>query len=193
MISTLGIPEQDRAEASRIYWSAFGSKLGHVLGPAERAIPFLQETLRLENAVCAHGPDGRLLGLAGFKTPQQSFLDIQFGKMRAAYGLWGATWRLALLALLDGEVDNKRFLMDGIAVSEDSRGSGVGTALLEGIFREAMTRGYREVRLEVVDSNPRAKALYERRGFDAGGVKKLGWLKHIYGFNTATTMVRKLA
>jgi len=42
---------------------------------------------------------------------------------------------------------------------------GVGSALLDAVAREAQARGLKEVRLDVIDSNPRAKALYTRKGF----------------------------
>ena len=46
-----------------------------------------------------------------------------------------------------------------------ARGQGVGTALLKAIIAEGRRRGYAEVRLDVIDTNPRATALYERIGF----------------------------
>ena len=51
-------------------------------------------------------------------------------------------------------------------------------------------RGYAEVRLDVIDNNPRARTLYERRGFVAGDTQYLGPLKYLFGFSAATTMVR---
>jgi len=80
--------------------------------------------------------------------------------------------------------------MDGIFVAPAARGHGVGTALLDATIAEARTRGYAEVRLDVIDSNPRARALYERVGFVAKDTQQLGPLRHIFGFKSATTMVR---
>jgi RimJ/RimL family protein N-acetyltransferase len=48
-----------------------------------------------------------------------------------------------------------------------------------------------EVRLDVIDTNPRARALYERKGFVATGEQKLGPLKPVFGFSSATTLIKQ--
>src|SRR5438105_2490681 len=47
----------------------------------------------------------------------------------------------------------------------DARGHGSGRALLQRLLRDARARGDRRMRLEVVESNAPARALYERAGF----------------------------
>ena len=56
-----------------------------------------------------------------------------------------------------------------IGVSEDARGRGVGTSLIEALIRSARSQGYRAVSLSVDRQNP-ALALYERSGFRDAGV-----------------------
>jgi ribosomal protein S18 acetylase RimI-like enzyme len=68
----------------------------------------------------------------------------------------------------------------------------VGSLLLAGIYDEAARRGYRSIRLDVIDANWRARALYEREGFVATGTENLGPLRHLFGFAQSTTMVRPL-
>ncbi len=68
-----GIPQASRAEAARLYWQAFGGKLGRVLGPETRALPFVQAVMRADQAFVAMGQDGRLLGMAGFRSDEGSF------------------------------------------------------------------------------------------------------------------------
>ena len=80
--------------------------------------------------------------------------------------------------------------MDGLFVAPEARGLGVGTALLDAVVDEAKRRGYTQVRLDVVDTNPRAKALYKHVGFKELKTVKIGLLKHIFGFSASTTMVR---
>jgi ribosomal protein S18 acetylase RimI-like enzyme len=83
--------------------------------------------------------------------------------------------------------------MDGLCVDTAARGQGVGRALLAAIAAEAARRGYAEVRLDVIDSNLRARALYEREGFVAVGGQRIGLLRHVFGFAEAITMVRPSA
>jgi ribosomal protein S18 acetylase RimI-like enzyme len=184
----LGLPEELRTEAAALYWQAFGQKLGRVMGPDARALRYLTRVIRTDHAIVAL-EGGQLLGLVGFKTPQAAFAGGGFGDMWAVYGV-GTLWRAALLHLLERDVDNARFLMDGLCVAEDARGRGVGTALLAAITDEARARGYGAVRLDVIDTNPRARALYERQGFVAVKTAGVGVLRHVFGFDSATTMVR---
>ena len=187
-----GLPREHRRAAAALYWQAFGGKLGHVLGPDPKALVFLDRVIRADHAIVALGTGDRLVGLAGFKTPQGAFAGGTLADLRHVYGTPGAVWRGVLLRLLGREVDNARFLMDGICVARDARGQGVGTRLVEAICDEARLRGYAEVRLDVIDTNWRARALYERLGFHAAGIEHIGPLRWIFGFRSATMMVRPL-
>jgi len=186
-----GLPPEHRAEAARLYWQAFGGKLGLVLGPAPRAQQFLERVMRADHVIVAlEGP--ALIGMAGFKSPRGSFAGGAMGDLVAVYGRIGALWRAALLSLLERDIDNERFLLDGICVATEARSRGVGAALLAEIGREAARRGYAAVRLDVIDDNFRARALYQRLGFVAVRTDRLGLLRHVFGFAAVTTMVRAL-
>ena len=187
-----GLPDDLRAEAARLYWLAFGDKLGGLLGPEDRALRYLQSTLRADHAIVALDHQDRLLGIAGFKSPAGSFAGGTLRDMQGAYGTFGAAWRSWLLSRLSRDVDNRRFLVDGICVDEGTRGLGIGTALIGALCQEARKRGYPEVRLEVIDSNRRARALYERLGFRVLKTERIGLLAHVFGFRSATTMVLPL-
>lgn len=189
---TLGLPERHRAAAAHLYWEAFGGKLGLVLGPERRAIAFLMRVMRADHCVVMLNDDDRLLGIAGFKSPSGSFAGGNNADLRAVYGAFGGTWRATLLRLLQSEVDNDRFLIDGLCVARSHRGQGIGSALVEALIAEAHWRGYGAIRLEVIDANIRARALYERLGFAAFRSETLGPLRHVFGFSRATTMVREL-
>jgi len=188
-----GFRGADRSAVAALYWEAFGAKLGVVMGPKAKGLQFIDRMLDPTHAICAVSEDGVLLGVAGFKTSKGALVGGDFSDLRAVYGALGASWRALLLHVLERDVENTRFLMDGIFVAPAARGRGVGTALLDAICAEARTRGYSEVRLDVIDSNPRARALYERCGFVAGKTSDLGPLRHVFGFRTATMMVRSSA
>ncbi|AGI65938.1 hypothetical protein OAN307_c01710 [Octadecabacter antarcticus 307] len=192
MIISQGFDDSERAQVAQMYWVAFGQKLGRVMGPERRAIAFVQDVLDPTHALCARGADGTLLGVVGFKTYESALVGGTWRDLARHYGWVGSAWRIGLLALLERDTENARFLMDGIFVSDGARGKGVGTALLHAIYREAKARGYNEVRLDVIDSNPQARALYDREGFVAGETYALGPLKYIFGFENATTMIRRV-
>jgi ribosomal protein S18 acetylase RimI-like enzyme len=188
-----GLHDELRPQAARLYWEAFGGKLGRVLGPDDRALRFFQRVIRGDLCFAAVDDAGRLIGIAGFKTPAGSFAGGSWADLKATYGRFGGRWRGCLLWALGRDVDNDRFLIDGICVARADRGKGVGSRLLAALYQEAAERGYPAVRLDVVDNNWRARALYERHGFQAVRTESLGVLRYLFGFASATTMVRPLS
>ena len=82
--------------------------------------------------------------------------------------------------------------MDGIFVEPAARGQGVGTALLNAIEVHCAHQGLRQIRLDVIDTNPRARALYERLGFAERSVLSLGPLRAVFGFSSATEMTKAI-
>lgn len=187
-----GLPDDLRPDAARLYWLAFGSKLGRLLGPEARALRYLEFTLRADHAVVALDQKDHLLGIAGFKSPAGSFAGGTLRDMQGAYGVFGAAWRSWLLSRLSRDVDNRRFLIDGICVAPGLRSHGIGTALIGALCSEARKRGYPEIRLEVIDSNRRARDLYARLGFVVLKTERTGLMAYIFGFRAATTMVLPL-
>lgn len=185
-----GFSDDERNLVAALYWEAFGQKLGRIFGPSERAKAFITQVLDPSHALVARDSAGALLGVAGFKTYDSALVDGTARDVAQHYGWIGAAWRIGALALLERDVDNARFLMDGIFVTADARGRGVGTALLDAICAEARNRGYAQVRLDVIDTNPRARALYERQGFAATDTQNTGPLRYLFNFRSATTMVR---
>ncbi len=188
----LGLHDRHRPQAARLYWQAFGGKLGLVMGPEPRAMHFLQRVIRADQVITALGPEGQLLGIAGFKTSKGGFASGQAEDLRAVYGAFGAWWRKTVLGWLSDEIDNDHFLLDGLCVDAPARGQGLGAALLNAICAEAQLRGYSAVRLDVADSNWRAIALYRRLGFEVTGRQNIGSLRLIFSFSSALIMVRPL-
>lgn len=186
-----GIRPEHTARAAELYWQAFGAKLGHVMGPEAKGQAYVRRVLDSDHAISAYDATGALLGVAGFKTAKGALVGGTFQDMVSTYGPFSATWRALLITLIERDTENERFLMDGIFVAANARGQGVGTALLDAVIAEGARRGFASVRLDVIDSNPRARALYERYGFKPVKTQRMGILRHIFNFSSATTMVRQ--
>ncbi|MFQ6013131.1 MAG: GNAT family N-acetyltransferase [Thermoplasmata archaeon] len=95
--------------------------------------------------------------------PRSLFLDI--------HGWWPdgfivTSWQDEVVAFVAGIVSapgKARVLM--LAVREDLRGRGMGTALMEEFTQRCRTRGLRSIELEVRKSNHRALEFYKRLGY----------------------------
>ena len=68
-------------------------------------------------------------------------------------------------------------LMDGIVVSSKFRGMGIGTNLFKNVLNVATEKSYKQIRLDVIDENPRAKKLYEKLGFETVKYEETSYLK----------------
>lgn len=188
----VGLPMELRREAAQLYLDAFDRKLGPVLGRDDRAVGYLAQTLQLTKSIAALGPDDQLLGLAGFHDDRGGFVGGGFGDLKQHYGLLGAMWRGLLLGLFERSPPDDQLLMDGVVVSAASRGMGIGTELLNGVAEVARARKLFIIRLDVVDTNPRAQALYERHGFVPAGEQSVWPLHWLFGFRKSTTMEKVL-
>ncbi|MFJ6566954.1 GNAT family N-acetyltransferase [Streptomyces sp. NPDC091292] len=61
--------------------------------------------------------------------------------------------------------------IQGLAVADAARGSGVGRALLRAVLDEARRQGARRITLRVLGHNTPARKLYESEGFVVEGVQ----------------------
>jgi ribosomal protein S18 acetylase RimI-like enzyme len=184
------LPSGMENAAAKLYWEAFGEKLGTLLGPAHRGERFFCETINPPSVIAAT-QDGELLGIVAFKSSGKGFSDAGLRDLFRHYGI-GAFWRLIPLAMLERSSADDTLQMDGICVSASARGKGVGSALFDALFAYARKRDYSYITLDVIDTNPRAKALYERLGFEATKTEGTSVLKPILGFSYATKMRRAL-
>lgn len=183
-----GFADFERSTVAELYWTAFGKKLSFCLGPDAKAHAFLTRVVNPRYALCARSADGTLLGVAGFKTSEGSLVGGSFSDLRAVYGLFGSLWRALLLSVLERDLEQGTLLMDGICVAPNARGKGLGTLLLRAIKSEAHNRDCTDIRLDVINTNPRAQALYEREGFVQTTQTTLGPLKYVFGFSSSWEM-----
>ncbi|PRB00966.1 GNAT family N-acetyltransferase [Microbacterium sp. MYb64] len=188
---TAGIPRGQRPRVARLYWQAFHRKLRPALSDEQRAVPYLESLLADDRVVCAHA-DGTVIGVVGFSLRGRAAVGFSFAELRARYSTFTAPVRALLLGVLERRTHPGSLLLDGISVAPEARGLGVGTALLAHVRRLALDEKMDAVRLSVVDTNPRARDLYQRLGYVAEESASIGPLRRLYGFRTATEMVLSL-
>ncbi|MCX5582784.1 GNAT family N-acetyltransferase [Streptomyces erythrochromogenes] len=186
-----GVPRGAEEQVAELYWEAFGRKLGAALGPPERGRAFIAGHLHHDRAAVALTPGGdRVVGVAGYRLGGRALTGGGARDVLRAYGLFRGLPRIALLALLERTPEPGELVMDGIAVDPAHRGAGIGSLLLAQIAAVAAEHGCSRVRLDVIDVNPRARALYERHGFSAVRTEQTPYLERLMGFGSVTTMHR---
>jgi ribosomal protein S18 acetylase RimI-like enzyme len=190
VIVKVGLPDRLRSEAASLYYEAFRLKTNFLFGSRERAIVLLQGDWAAEQALIAV-QDDRLVGLAGIQHGRP-FINVRFKTYARVFSWFTALWRYALGIMLHRKARPGELVMDGIAVDEAVRGQGVGTKLLNGVIEFAREHGYQTVRLDVVDTNPRARQLYERVGFVATETHRHPQAQRVMGFSASTTMIKQV-
>ncbi len=185
-----GLAEQYREQAALLYMEAFRPLLQPLLGDGPQGLDLLARSMNPTHAFAATGAGG-LAGLAGIQDAAGGLLDIGLPQMIRSYGLSGGSLRyLAMALMLSRSRQPGSLLMDGIAVAPECRGQGIGTQLLQAVCEHAREVGCRDVRLDVLDNNPRARALYERTGFVAVKERSYPFLQRTFGFSAVTEMRR---
>jgi ribosomal protein S18 acetylase RimI-like enzyme len=183
----LGLRLEWRKAAAELYWEAFSRKLQPLFGEPARAIRLVASGLELQRAVAAEA-ESQLVGLAGFHHAGQHFVNFAYRDVIAEYGWLGGTWRYGVGLLLNRRSQPGELLMDGIVTHSDWRGRGVGQRLFADLIAFGQEHRYRAIRLDVVDTNPRARQLYERLGFEPVVTHRIPWLRELCGFSAVTTM-----
>lgn len=185
-----GFPNTLNVQAAALYAEAFKKKFKPFLG--DKSVAVLSESLKPDFAFAALRGE-TLLGLAGIQNADKKFVTLGKVMFRREFGMMSGSVRYQLAEWFFARPHQTgTLLMDGIAVTKEARGQGVGTRLLETIFIYAQEQGFENIRLDVVNTNPGARKLYEKLGFEAKQTTQLPFLKPWFGFSSVTTMVKVL-
>ncbi|MGW9438733.1 GNAT family N-acetyltransferase [Streptomyces sp. NPDC055607] len=187
-----GVPGGAEERVAALYWEAFGRKLAPALGPPGKGRAFIAAHLDHDRGIVALA-GGRVVGVAGHRLGGRALTGGGARDVVAAYGVFRGLPRLAVLALFERAPAAGELVMDGIAVDAAYRGRGIGGLLLTETAALAADHGCHRIRLDVIDTNPRARALYERHGFTGHRTERTPYLRDLMGFGAVTTMHRPVA
>lgn len=188
-----GLPQGLRDAGAVLFDEAFGSKLSMALPDHDKRLAFLARTFSASHIVVALRGD-ELVGMVGLSASEGRFrgglMDISWDPRRASdlLGVVGAIRAVVGLLAVAHKPERGELRVDGIAVSPEARGMGIGTRLLEEVATIAREDGFRWVRLDVVDVNPRAQALYERVGYRVTEVQSFRYMRRLVGYGGMTSM-----
>ncbi|MBL1227785.1 GNAT family N-acetyltransferase [Enterococcus sp. BWB1-3] len=105
--------------------------------------------------------NGEVAGIAfGYPAEDEPVIDKPLAQILKKFGFNENTQLFVDVETLPGE-----WYLDTISVSEKYRGFGIGSKLLEALPKMAEQNGKKIIGLSVDKMNPKAKRLYERKGF----------------------------
>jgi ribosomal protein S18 acetylase RimI-like enzyme len=188
----LGMPEEFRREVAEIVYEAFQRKFVPLIGSPEQGVAILEKGINPALAIVAVC-QGHPVGVAGLQYDGRNFITPQRSEFVRQFGALSGIVRFVMFKLFVQAYYQTDMYIDVLAVSPAMRGKGVGTRLLEAVFQTAGEKGFKSVSLEVVDTNPDARRLYERVGFVAQHTYPYPYLRGIAGFSASIKMVKPLS
>ena len=188
----IGLPENYYSEAVIIYIEAFYQKFHWLFGSQEKMKSLLVKSFNPELAIAAF-VNNRLVGVAGMAFKDRHFITLRLSVCIEEFGFFaGLVKYLVYKIIRSRSYARGELLLDSLAVASTMRGRGLGTLLIEAIENYAKKNSLTSVSLEVVDTNPKARKLYDRLGFQEKTTNHYPFLKNIIGIEAISTMVKKV-
>lgn len=159
-----GLPQNLKSDVADLYLNALGEKFIPILGDRAEAKKLLELSINESNCFSAVS-GSELLGVLAFQVKDMSFLSISFKEIKSVYGFFRGIFKFIGLSMLSHNTNLDEIYVEAIAVSESARGQGVGSKLFDALFEYAKINNYKRITLQVIDTNPKAKELYERLNF----------------------------
>lgn len=187
------LPEKFKEKAIELYLNSFAEKLLPVLGDHARAKEVLAASIAADKCLTAICRE-ELVGIMGIQTIRGGFWNPNLKTMAGVYGIPGGILRLGGLAFLDHAVRDGELYVDGVAVATRMRGAGIGSGLFNLLEQTSVKKEIRTISLDVIDTNPRAKALYARLGFVERNTHSTWPLNLLvkFPFNSSTLMTKSV-
>ncbi len=189
------LPVHLRKQVVEIAYDAFAPKMHH--------LELFTDSEEQVRRVCENGLDfaaalyavqrGSVVGVTGLHYADRQFTRLKWAALRAEFGWLGGVFRKLVAYIGEpSRVKEGELKIDAIAVHRAARGQGIGTLMMNAVFDYAAEHGFDVVKLEVIDTNPQARRLYERLGFEAVRTQNYGFITRRAGFTASTLMVKRV-
>lgn len=190
------LPHHLKPRAIDIFLHGFHQKVRHLmLRPRSRnqAHALYADGADFTSAIYALQGE-ELVGVLGIHHGPRRFIGLNYPTLKEEFGTPGAILRKLTGSIFKDlhPLSSKETRVQAIAVAPEARGLGVGTAMLETLFDHSRDLGCSAVRLEVVNTNTRAKALYHTLGFATCGFIPYGPIAWRAGFSSQYRMRKPL-
>ena len=188
----LGIPEELRHKAAIICYEGLRShQIELLIGSQQKGITLLEHSLDTELGLTAQ-MQGQLVGFVGLQYENRPFFQFERSHFIRELGFLRGLLVFLLFNLSTTQILPEEMFISVIVVDASMRGKGIGTLLMQAVFRIAQQNQCHAIVLDVIDTNPDARRLYERLGFKPVRTLKYGYLRSLIGSSANTTMRKDL-
>ncbi|MDC7231628.1 MAG: GNAT family N-acetyltransferase [Spirochaetales bacterium] len=189
MIKTFNSPDDLSAEEKReiavLITSVFRKKLLPIFVRIEEdRWPEFFEKILLYNKGLYYKDEKGIQGVGMLQTESADLVQYS----RKVKKTLGFPYALIMKIFFSHKVKPGILRLEMLGVSEAVRGQGIGSKLMKELPRIAREEGYHTLSLDVVDTNPRAKKLYESLGYKTVKTIKTGFLSVRAGFSASYLM-----
>ena len=183
-----GLPEALREEVGILFEQAFAQKMAVAIPDEARRRVVMDQAFCLEHAFGAM-VSGKLIGVLGLRSRAASFTSgMTYRSLIRELGIVSGHRAALFFAMIERKPRKAELIIDCVAVDRHSRGLGVGSKLLAAAIDVATAENFNTLSLEVVDTNPNARRLYERLGFEETKTQKLGIFSKWFGFKAVSIL-----
>jgi ribosomal protein S18 acetylase RimI-like enzyme len=191
IIITNKVNIEQLGQALEIFYYSFEQKIRPLIQPKEKAIRLYSLAIN-QNRVYYALKNKKAVGIIGLQYDNIDFISYGFNIIRKHFSFFRSLYLYLMLNFMKMKLEEDAIRVDSIAVAHQCRGEGIGTMLIRKAIEIAKNRGYKEMTLEVVNTNPRAKKLYEFMGFKQKKHIKFYFLTRSFGYSSAYLMSMKL-
>lgn len=186
------LEEQHVRSAIAIFYEAFAEKFHIGFSNADQVYRLFHDSLNRDNCIVAFRGD-ELLGILTHHTVQGEFFHLRVGALFGRFWPWRALRMTVNLMLLNESAEPDEFIVSSISVSEQSRGLGVGTGLMNAAEELARQSGKNLMSLDVAGQNKDARRLYERLGYRVTATSRGRLIQWVTGDAVVHHMEKSLA
>jgi len=186
------LPESFKTRAAELVYEAFQKKINSVIKEKEKAIRIITKSINYSTGFYVVY-ENSLVGMAGTQSKGNRFIKAKFSYFHEEYSFFKALIKKIYFNFDSlGTIKKDELELTALSVQKEMRGKKIGTKLINYIILFAKSRGYKKLKLTVVDTNPLAKKLYETIGFIRLKTKNYGFLTRSAGFEEVTYMAKNL-
>lgn len=184
-----GIDRSFIQEALSMHYEVFAKKFRLGIKNEDEFVRVFEDLVEPAHCLTAT-VNGSLAGILTYRIEELQFFNYNFQHALEKLPIIRNMLLLLNLVLLESPVGSDELYIDSIVTSAQHRSMGVGSALLREIEKTTRSFGKNKLVLEVIGSNPRAKSLYERRGFKTVSSDAGFWIRLATGSNEVFRMVK---